>query len=74
MFDDAFGMASLCTDAFQDSVHDVFGNSVLENVLAPILQEIASLRTFHEEFQNQSLTIESLLDEVRMMQFSDGSI
>ena len=72
MFDDVFGMATLCAENFRDGVRDSFGASMIADVLAPILKEIDSLRDFNEEFQRQALNIDRVLEEARTIQFKDG--
>ena len=72
MFDDVFGMATLCAENFRDGVRDSFGASMIADVLDPILKEIGSLRDFNEEFQRQSLNIDRVLEEARTIKFKDG--
>jgi hypothetical protein len=38
---------------------------MIADVLDPILKEINSLRIFNEEFQNQSVNIDRVLEEAR---------
>lgn len=71
MFDDAIGMATRCMDEFRDSVRDSFGQSILTDVLTPILKDIESLRRFNEEFRRQAFTIDRILEETRAIQFQD---
>ena len=71
MFDEVFGMASLCAENFRDGVRDSFGASMIADVLVPILKEIDLLRDFNEEFQRQALNIDRVLEEVRTIQFKD---
>lgn len=71
MFDDALGMATLCTENFRDGVRDSFGASMIADVLDPILKEIDSLREFNEEFQRQALNIDRVLEQARTIQFKD---
>lgn len=71
MFDDAFGMAKLCTENFRDGVRDSFGTAMIADVLDPILKEIDSLRIFNEEFQQQSLNVDRVLEEAQTIQFED---
>jgi hypothetical protein len=71
MFDDALGMATLCTERFRDGVRDSFGASMIADVLDPILKEIDSLRNFNEEFLRQALNIDQVLEEARTIQFKD---
>jgi len=68
VFDDVFGMATLCTDNFRDGVRDSFGASMIADVLDPILKEIHSLRNFNEGFQRQALNIDRVLEEARTIQ------
>ena len=72
MFDEVFGMATLCAGNFRDGVRDTFGASIVADVLDPILKEIDSLRIFSDAFQQQSLSIDQTLAEARMLQFIDG--
>ena len=69
MFDDVFGMATLCAENFRDGVRDSFGASMIADVLDPILKEIHSLRVCNEEFQQQALNIDRVLEEARSIQF-----
>lgn len=71
MFDNVFGMATLCAATFRDGVRDVFGASIASDVLDPILHEIDSLRTFNAEFQRQALSIDTTLAEARGIQGKD---
>lgn len=71
MFDDVFGMATLCAENFRDGVRDPFGASIVTDVLDPIIKEIHSLRVFNEEFQRQVLNIDRTLDDTRMVQSKD---
>ena len=71
MFDDAFGMATLCAESFRDGVRESFDASMIADVLDPILKEIHSLRDFNEEFQRQALNIDRVLEEARTIQFKD---
>jgi hypothetical protein len=69
VFDDVFGMMTLCTENFQGGVRDSFGASIITDVLDPILKEIDSLRVFNEEFQRQADNIVQVLEEARAIQF-----
>ena len=71
MFDDVFGMATLCAENFRDGVRDSFGASMIADVLDPILKEIDSLRDFNEEFQRQARNIDRVLEDARTIQFKD---
>lgn len=71
MFDDVFGMATLCAENFSDGVRDSFGASIVADVLDPILKEIDSLQIFNEEFQRQALNIDRILEDARMFQSKD---
>ena len=68
VFDDVFGMISLCTENFRGGVRDSFGASILIDVLEPILMEIDSLRAFNEEFQRHAFNIDQVLEEARAIQ------
>lgn len=72
MFDEVFGMATLCAGNFPDGVRDTFGASIVADVLDPILKEINSLRIFSDAFQQQSLRIDQTLADARMLQFKDS--
>lgn len=72
MFDEAFGMATLCAGNFRDGVRDSFGASIVADVLDPILKEIDSLRIFSDVFQQQSISIDRTLADARMLQFKDS--
>ena len=62
MFDDVYGMATLCAENFRDGVRDSFGASMIADALEPILKEIDSLRDFNEEFQRQALNIDRVME------------
>ena len=72
MFDEVFGMATMCAENFRDGVRDTFGASMVADVLDPILKEIDSLRIISDAFQQQSLSIDQTLADARMLQFKDG--
>lgn len=72
MFDEVFGMATLCAGNFRDGVRDTFGASIVADVLDPILKEIDSLRIFSDDFQQQSLNIDRTLTDARTLQFKDS--
>ena len=72
MFDEVFGMATLCAGNFRDGVRDTFGASIVADVLDPILKEIDSLRIFSDDFQQQSLNIDRTLADARTLQFKDS--
>lgn len=71
MFDDVFGMATLCAENFREGVRDSFGASMIADVLDPILKEIDALRDFNEEFEQKSLNVDRLLNEARTIQFKE---
>lgn len=71
MFDDVLGTATQCTENFRDAVRDSFGASIIADVLDPIHKEINSLRIFNDEFQQQSLKIDRVLEDARAIQFKD---
>jgi hypothetical protein len=68
VFDDVFGMISLCTENFRGGVRDSFGASIITDVLEPILMEIDSLRSFNEEFKRHAFNIDQVLEEARAIQ------
>lgn len=72
MFDDVFGMATLCGENFREGVRDSFGASIVADALDPILKEIESLRIFNEEFQRQALNIDRVLEEARTFELKSG--
>ena len=72
MFDEVFGMATLCAGNFRDGVRDTFGASIVADVLDPILKEIDSLRIFSDDFQQQSLSIDRVLADARTHEFKDS--
>ena len=71
VFDDVFGMMTLCTEDFRSGVRDSFGASIMTDVLEPILMEIDSLRAFNEEFQRHAFNIDQVLEEARAIQLKD---
>jgi len=71
MFDDVYGMATLCAENFRDGVRDSFGASMIADALEPILKEIDSLRDFNEDFQRQALNIDRVMEEARTIKFKD---
>ena len=72
MFDEVFGMATLCAKSFRDGVRDTLGTSIVADVLDPILKEIDSLRIFNDAFQQQSLSIAQTLADARMLQLNES--
>ena len=73
MFDEVFEMAALSAGNFREGVRDLFGASIIEEVLDPIIKEIDSLRIFNAEFERQSLSIDGTLADARMHEFKDSS-
>jgi len=73
MFDGVFGIAGQCAGTFSNGVNDAFGASIVADVLDPILNEIGLLRSFHEEFQRQSLSIDQVLQEARSFHLDGGA-
>jgi len=71
MFDDVLGLAMRCVEDFRGGVRDSFGQSIVEDVLAPVLSEIESLRRFNEEFRQQAFTIDRILEETRAIHLQD---
>jgi hypothetical protein len=65
VFDEIFGMAVQSIDSFRFGVRDSFGSAMIADVLDPILKEINSLHIFNEEFQNQLVIIDRVLEEAR---------
>ena len=74
MFDDIYGIARQCAENFSSGVHDAFGASIVTNVLDPIINELASLRSLNEEFNRLSLEIDQVLQEVRSLHLDGGNI
>lgn len=72
MFNDVFGMMGQCSETFRNSVNDAFGSSIVSDILEPIQNEINMLRSFHEEFQRQSLDLEQVLQELRSFNLNDN--
>ena len=72
MFDEVFGMATLCAGNFRDGVRDTFGASIVADVLDPILKEVDSLRIFNAAFTEQSLNIDKALADARTHEFKDN--
>lgn len=68
MFDDVFAMMMHCAESFQDGVRDSFGTSMIADVLDPIRKEIDSLRIASTDFQRQTLSIDHILQDARMIQ------
>ena len=73
MFDDVFGMVERCAETFRGGVRDVFGASILADVLGPTQNEIGKLRMYHEEYQRQALNIEQIMQEARALVVDEGS-
>ena len=71
VFDDVFGMMTLCTETFRGGARDSFGASIMTDVLEPILMEIDSLRAFNEEFKRHAIDIDQVLEEARAIQLKD---
>jgi hypothetical protein len=72
MFDEVFGMATLCAKSFRDGVRDTLGISIVADVLEPILKEIDSLRISNDAFQQQSFSIDQILADARILQIKDS--
>ena len=72
MFDEVFGMATLCAKSFRDGVRDTLGTSIVADVLDPILKEIDSLRIFNDAFKQRSISIDQTLADARMLQIKDS--
>jgi len=72
MFDEVFGMATLCTGNFREGVRDSFGMSIVADVLDPIMKEVDSLRIFNAAFKQQSLNIDWTLADARTHEFKDN--
>ena len=72
MFDEVFGMATLCAGNFRDGVRDTFGASIVADVLDPILKEVDSLRILNAAFKQQSFAIDRTLNDARELQFKDS--
>ena len=72
MFNDVSGMMGQCSETFRNSVNDAFGSSIISDILDPIQNEISLLRSFHEEFQRQSLNLEQVLQEARSFNLNDN--
>lgn len=72
MFDDVLGLAEQGTNEFRSNVNDSFGNSIIGDVLDPIIDEIRSLHSFHGEFKHQILIVDQLLQEARSIQLKAG--
>jgi hypothetical protein len=73
MFDDVFGMVELCAETFRCGVRDAFGASIIADVLDPIRNQIGLLRSFHEDIQRHSSSVEQVLQDARSMTLSGGS-
>lgn len=73
MFDEAFEILEGCSEAFQSSVRDAFGTSIVVDVIDPIRNEIGSLRSFYVEFQCHSTRIEQTLEQARSLVPDEGS-
>jgi hypothetical protein len=71
MFDEVFGMAALCTGNFREGVRDMFGASIVTDVLDPILKDVDSLRIFNAAFTEQSRSIDRTLADARTHEFKD---
>ena len=71
MFNDVSGMMGQCSETFRNSVNDAFGSSIISDILDPIQNEISLLRSFHEEFQRQSLDLEQVLQDARAFNLND---
>ncbi len=73
MFDDILEMFEQCTETFRGGVRDVFGASIVADVLEPIRIHICLLRLLHEDVRRDSLNVAQTLQEVRSMTFGEGS-
>ena len=65
MFEDVIGLMAACANRFKAGVRDGFGTSIAHEVLSPIQEHIARLRSFSEEYQRQVTVIDSILKEAQ---------
>jgi len=65
MFDDVMGLMAACANRFNAGVRDGFGTSIANEVLFPIQENIACLRSFSEDYQRQVTAIDGLLEEAQ---------
>ncbi|AHY42826.1 hypothetical protein [Stutzerimonas decontaminans] len=65
MFDDVMGLMVGCANRFDAGVRDAFGTSIVNEVLSPILENIAFLRSFSEDYQRQVAAIHCVLAEAQ---------
>lgn len=65
MFDNVMGLMATCAKRFNAGVRDGFGTSIANEVLSPIQENIARLRSFSEDYQRQVTAIDSILDEAQ---------
>ncbi|WHV79587.1 hypothetical protein [Pseudomonas aeruginosa] len=72
MFDDVMGLMAACANRFNAGVRDGFGTSIANEVLSPIQENIASLRSFSEDYQRQVTAIDGILAEAQGVGTSHG--
>lgn len=65
MFDDVMGLMAVCANRFNAGVRDAFGTSIANDVLSPIQENIACLRSFSEDYQRQITAIDGILEEAQ---------
>lgn len=68
MFDEAFGMATLCAENFGGAVRDDFGAAIVAEVLEPVVREVAALRALNEAFQRQAHNVDRTLASARAIE------
>ncbi len=74
MFEDVIGLMAACANRFNAGVRDGFGTSIAYEVLSPIQEHIARLRSFSEEYQRQVTVIDSILKEAQDIGASRGEL
>ncbi|PSS58949.1 hypothetical protein C6382_00845 [Pseudomonas sp. BBP2017] len=72
MFDDVMGLMAACANRFNTGVRDGFGISIANEVLSPIQENIACLRSFNEDYQRQVTAIDGILEEAQDVGTSRG--
>lgn len=74
MFDDVMGLMAACANRFNAGVRDGFGTSIANEVLSPIQENIARLRSFSEDYQRQVTVIDGILKEAQDVGASPGEV
>lgn len=71
MFREVNGFISHSKFHFQSNVQDQFGQSIINDIYDPILNEVSALEQMEEESERQISDINKLLEEARSIKGED---